>query len=90
MNTRTTLNREINVTGYYFQGKTMQSFPSQIEFDNQQINFAEAGMRYLIKKGQNFVRLFDATAGDTTYRLKYDPEQLLWTLVYTTRGHRAV
>jgi hypothetical protein len=32
----------------------------------------------------------DATDGDTTYRLKYDPEQVLWTLVYTSRGHRAV
>jgi hypothetical protein len=34
--------------------------------------------------------LLDATDGDTTYRLKYDPEQVLWTLVYTSRGHRAV
>lgn len=90
MNAKTTLNREVNVTGYYFAGRSMESFPSQIEFDNQQITFAEAGMRYLVKKGQNFVKLFDATAGDTTYRLKYDPEQLLWTLVYTSRTRRAV
>lgn len=85
---RTNFNKEVNVTGYYFRNKNMQSFPSQIEFDNKQVTFAEAGMQFLIKKGQSFVRLFDATDGDTTYRLRYDPEQLLWTLVYTTRGQR--
>lgn len=90
MNPKTTLNREVNVTGYYFTGRSMESFPSAIEFDNQQVTFAEAGMRYLVKKGQSFIKLFDATAGDTTYRLKYDPEQLLWTLVYTSRARRAV
>lgn len=87
---RTAINREVNVTGYYFRNKNLQTIPKQIEYDNQQVTFVEAGMQYLIKKGQGFIRLLDATDGDTTYRLKYDPEQVLWTLVYTSRGHRAV
>ncbi len=86
---RTTINKEVNVTGYFFRNKSLQSFPSQIEFDNKQVSFSESGMQYLVKKGQNFIKLFDASDGMQTYRLKYDPEQLLWTLLYTTRGQRA-
>lgn len=90
MNNRTTLNREVNVTGYYFKnGSQMHSFPSQIEFDNQRVTFAKSGMQYLVQKGQNLVRLFDASDGSATYRLKYDPQQLIWTLVYINGGQRA-
>ena len=86
---RTTLNREVNVTGYGFRPKSLQTFPSQIEIDNQRVTFIEQGMQYFVQKGQHLVRLFDASDGDTTYRLKYDPEQMLWTLVYTVSAQRA-
>ncbi len=81
---RKTINREVTVTGYHFANRARQSFPSQIEFDNQRVTFAEAGMRYLVKKGRTFVKLFDVSDGSTTYRLRYDPDQVIWTLVHTT------
>jgi hypothetical protein len=89
MTPKTTLNREVNVTGYYFRNRNLQTFPRQIEFDNQRVTFVEAGMQYLVKKGQNFIKLFDATDGNSNYRLKYDPEQLLWTLISVGPAHRA-
>lgn len=87
---RTTVNQEVNVTGYSFRNKSLQSVPTSIEFGGQQVNFLDQGMQYLVQKGQQFVKLFDLTDGDTTYRLKYDPEQVLWTLVYTSGTHRMV
>ncbi len=85
----TNVNQEINVTGYYFRGHNFQTVPRSIEYAGNQITFINQGMQYLVKKGQQFVKLFDLTDGDTTYRLKYDPDQLLWTLVYTTDMQRA-
>lgn len=81
---RTTVNQEVNVTGYYFRQNTMQPVPSSIEYAGRQVKFANQSMQYLIRKGQQFIKLFDVTDGDTTYRLKYDPEKVLWTLVYTS------
>ncbi len=86
---RTTLNREVNVTGYSFRPRSLQTFPSQIEIDNQRVTFIDQGMQYLVQKGQHLVRLFDASDGNTNYRLKYDSDEMLWTLVYTTSAQRA-
>lgn len=87
---RTTLNQEISVTGYRFKRHSLQTVPTQIEFDNRRVTFVDAGMQYLVRKGQHLVRLFDASDGEATYRLRQDPEQMLWTLVHITRGQRAL
>lgn len=78
----TTINKEITVTALYFRGKQQfKSFPKRILFDNQEITFIESGMQYLVQQGQHLVRLFDMSDGNNTYRLKFDPEQWIWTLV---------
>ena len=86
----TTVNQEVNVTGYYFRNKNFQTVPAGIEYAGRQVTFLNQSMQYLVQKGQQFIKLFDVTDGSTTYRLKYEPEQLQWTLVYTTGTARAV
>lgn len=82
MDMTTTINKEITVTALYFRGKQQfKSFPKRILFDNQEITFIESGMQYLVQQGQHLVRLFDMSDGNNTYRLKFDPEQWIWTLV---------
>ncbi len=81
MNT-TIINKEVAVTALYFRGnQQFKSFPKRIEYDNKEVTFLESGMQYLVQKGRRLVRLFDMTDGQATYRLKFDPEQLIWTLV---------
>lgn len=89
METRTTINKEVTITAWYFRNKNrMQSFPRRMEYDNQEYTFAE-GLRFLIQKGQQMVQFFDMTDGATNYRLKFDGGSQLWTLVSMSHAERA-
>ncbi len=87
---RTNINKEVTITAWYFRNKNrMQSFPRRMEYNNQEYTFAE-GLRFLIRKGQQVVEFFDMTDGDTNYRLKFDDQEQLWTLVSMSHAPRAL
>jgi hypothetical protein len=76
------INQEVNVNSFYFaSGASMKTFPRQIEWNGRPVTFAETGLRYLVKRGEQLVRLFDMNEGDTTYRLRQEDDR--WTLVGT-------
>jgi len=49
-------------------------------WEDREYSFAEIGMHFLVRKGQELVRLFDVSDGQNDYRLKCD-SQNHWTLV---------
>lgn len=64
------INAPVNVSAYYFAGKEMKTFPRQIEFRGQDVTFA-SGLRYLVQRGAEAVKLFDMSSDDgQTYRLQ--------------------
>jgi hypothetical protein len=76
-----TINAPVSVSAYYFAGREMKTFPKQIEYSGQAITFA-SGLRYLIQKGGEEVRLFDMSGADgLTYRLQQQGDS--WTLLAT-------
>lgn len=78
------INQEVNVSAYYFAGQEMKTFPKQIEFSGEAITFM-SGLRYLVQRGAEAVRLFDMSAGDgLTYRLQQQGDS--WTLLGTRLG----
>ena len=79
------INQEVNVNAYYFagqaNGKEMKTFPREIEFSGQEITFA-SGLRYLVRKGTEAVRVFDMSGVDgLVYRLLQQGDS--WTLLAT-------
>ncbi len=90
METRQTINKEVNITAWYFRNKSqLTSYPKRMEYDRREYNFAE-GLRYLVQKsGRQAVQLFDMTDGHDKYRLKFDSLAQTWTLVSITNA-RAV
>jgi hypothetical protein len=80
----TPVNQAIEITSLGFAGRNqegrLQSFPKRMLWDDREYTFAEIGMHYLIKKGQELIRLFDVSDGQTDYRLKCDGQNH-WTLV---------
>jgi hypothetical protein len=75
------INTPVNVNAYYFTGKEMKTFPRQIEFSDQAVTFA-SGLRYLVRRGADIVKLFDMSGEDgLTYRLQQSGEN--WTLLAT-------
>lgn len=74
-------NKTVHVNAFYFAGAgsgTMKTFPRQIEIDDSHLTFLD-GLQYLVRKGQNTIRLFDMNDGRMTYRLRLENDT--WTLV---------
>lgn len=75
---------DVQITGVYFRaGKANQRFetyPKRMVYDGQEYTFLESGMRYLVRKGQELIRLFDVSDGQTLFRLRLDANDN-WTLV---------
>ncbi|HSX06084.1 MAG TPA: hypothetical protein VLF69_06490 [Candidatus Saccharimonadales bacterium] len=78
-----TINTPVSVSSYYFAGREMKTFPRQIEYGGQAITFMN-GLRYLVQRGAEAIRLFDMSGADgLTYRLQQTGDN--WMLL-GTRG----
>jgi hypothetical protein len=76
-----TINTPVNVNAYYFTGRDMKTFPRQIEYSGQDVTFA-SGLRYLVRRGAEAIRLFDMNGSDgLIYRLQQAGDT--WTLLAT-------
>jgi hypothetical protein len=74
------VNKEVDVNSFYFRpNKNFKTFPKEIELDGARYVFIENGLRFLIRKGQQLIELFDMTDGQNTFRLRLEAGQ--WTLV---------
>ena len=75
---------EIQITAFYFrnnnQAHRLESYPRRMLLDGREYTFTEQGIRFLIQKGQQLVRLFDVSDGQNEYRLRQDQDNH-WTLV---------
>jgi len=59
----------------------MKTFPKQIEYSGEDVTFTN-GLRYLVRKGSEAIRLFDMSTYDgLTYRLQQRGDT--WTLLGT-------
>ncbi|HEY4160740.1 MAG TPA: hypothetical protein VGM08_01635 [Candidatus Saccharimonadales bacterium] len=75
------INQEVSVNAFYFAGQGMKTFPREIEYGGQAITFAN-GLRYLVQRGAEAVKLFDMSGADgLVYRLQQQDEH--WTLLAT-------
>jgi len=79
-----TINAPVSVSAYYFAGRDMRTFPREIEFGGGSVTFM-SGLRYLVQRGADAVRLFDMSASDgLVYRLQQTGDS--WTLIGTKAG----
>jgi len=61
-------------------------FPAKMKYKNQQIEFSELGLKHPTVKGQRMIHVFDMSDGVSDYRLEFDAESLIWTLVAMMEG----
>ncbi len=77
-------NPEIQITSVYFRNtlsdRRFESYPKRMVYEGREYTFMEDGLRYLIHKGQQLIKLFDVTDGENSYRLRLDDTDH-WTLV---------
>jgi len=76
----TFINQEVEINSFVFTNKKdFNSVPKTITIDDRRYSFVDSGLRYLVRRGQHLVNLFDMTDGQSTFRLKNEDNQ--WTLV---------
>lgn len=84
------INQEVTINSVYFKNKEgIETYPKQMEFDGETYNFLNDGWRYLVHKGQEVVKIFSVTDGNSDFRLKLDPSENHWTLLEIKSGHMA-
>ncbi|MDB5169458.1 MAG: hypothetical protein JWO41_814 [Candidatus Saccharibacteria bacterium] len=75
---------EVEITSLYFRStkgkQRLESFPKKMVYGGREYTFIEQGMRYLVEKGQELVKLFDVSDGHNQFRLRLDNANH-WTLV---------
>jgi hypothetical protein len=81
-----TVNQEVIVSAFYFKNRAahLASFPKQMEFGGAQYHFANNGLRYLVKRGQQLIQLFDVSDGHDTFRLRNVGDE--WRLMSVKAG----
>ncbi|HEX4662549.1 MAG TPA: hypothetical protein VH144_02950 [Candidatus Saccharimonadales bacterium] len=79
------INQPVAITALSFRQKgSLESFPRRMEFDEKSYTFLD-GLQCLIKKGQDVVRIFDMTDGESHFRLRLS-DQNDWTLMAIQRN----
>lgn len=84
MKNRIAIAKEVTVPELFFKNEgQLKTFPRRMEFDGREYTFMD-GLRYLVRKGQQLIQIFDMTDGARDYRLQFDDTQRSWTLVDMT------
>lgn len=83
LNKNRVINREVEITALGFRARPgkrgMQGYPRRMVWGEREVNFVDLGMQYLVRSGQEMVKLFDLSDGNNTYRLRQAGSR--WTLV---------
>jgi hypothetical protein len=76
-----TINQEVDINAFYLKQRDshLTLFPRQMEYAGRQYYFADGALRYLVKKGQQLIQLFDVSDGEATFRLRQTGDE--WRLV---------
>ncbi len=85
MDQRITVSKEVFIPELYFtnDGPNIKSYPRRMEYEGREYTFMD-GLRYLVRKGQQLIQVFDMTDGSRDYRLQFNNSERSWTLVDMT------
>lgn len=64
----------------------MTCVPWKMKYGIHEIVFTKLGMRHSTAKGKRMIHVFDMSDGVNDYRIEFDAERLIWTLVSIVEG----
>lgn len=77
------VNERVNVAAVFRAHSDVSSvcFPHKMRYKGNEIIFTELGLRHPTAQGKRMIHIFDMSDGINDYRLEFDAEGLIWTLV---------
>lgn len=79
MSQQTPINRPVSITALGF-GRGMRAYPRRMEYEGESYNFIDAGLRMVIKTGEQVAEILTMSDGTRDYRLRTDTVGS-WTLL---------
>lgn len=77
---KTIINKEVNVTAVGFK-KNLSTYPRQMEWGGNTIDFVDAGLSCLIDRGGRLSQILTLSDGRAQFRLRSDNRGGMWTLL---------
>ncbi|HEY5267818.1 MAG TPA: hypothetical protein VII94_01635 [Candidatus Saccharimonadales bacterium] len=82
------INQKVEIIAVFNNGVDASSlcFPAKMKYKNQLIEFSELGFKHPTFRGKKMIHIFEMSDGINDYRLEFDAESLIWTLIAITEG----
>ncbi|MCA9344498.1 hypothetical protein KC946_01555 [Candidatus Saccharibacteria bacterium] len=82
------LNERVDIVALYRKDGDIATlaFPCKMKYKGRDITFTKLGMRHPTAQGKRMIHVFDVTDGSNDYRLEFNAESLIWTLVAVIPG----
>jgi len=83
------INERVDVIALYRKSADISTlcYPCKMKYRGQDIEFTELAFRHPTEQGKRMIHVFDMSDGSNDYRLEFDAESLIWTLVSMIGGH---
>lgn len=88
MNPVVDINERVDVVMIFRTDACEKDFciPWKMKYRKQEIIFTALGMRHPTAQGRRMIHVFEMSDGANDYRLEFDAERLVWTLVSMVAG----
>lgn len=82
------INKRVDVICVFKHRVDVQSLcvPYKMRYKGQEVIFSELALRHPTAQGRRMIHVFDMSDGANDYRLEFDAEALVWTLVAIIQG----
>lgn len=83
------INERVDVVPIFYANapERMLCVPWKMKFRGHEIVFTIFGLRHPTAKGRRMIHVFEMSDGVNDYRLEFDAERLIWTLVSMVEGN---
>ena len=89
MNPTIEINERVDVVPIFHSeaSERLLCVPWKMRYKGNEIIFTVFGMRHDTSKGKRMIHVFEMSDGSNDYRLEFDAERLIWTLISMIEGH---
>lgn len=89
MNPVIEINERVDIVPIFYAhaSEPLICVPWKMKYRNHEIEFTKLGFRHPTSKGKRMIHVFDMCDKDNDYRIEFDAERLIWTLVSMMEGH---
>ena len=89
MNPTILVNERVEVIAIFRHSGDLQMicYPAKMKYNGREITFTELALRHATAQGKRQIHVLHMSDGTNDYRLEFDTERLVWTLVAVLEGH---